>query len=92
MLAGMWGAAGGLLKGIKRVMEAHIARVSVPNRQIDQQFLASTVWPSIRDHTLIHDDLFGVLDARPFPPFGRLPEGQHVGMNVSALSAKGRKA
>ncbi len=92
MLAGMWGASGGLLKGIKRVMEAHIARVSVPNRQIDQQFLASTVRPSIRDHTLIHDDHFGVLGARPFPPFGRLPEGQHVGMNVSALSAKERKA
>jgi hypothetical protein len=90
MLAGMWGAAGGRLKGIKRIMEAHVARVSVPNRQIDQQFLASLVWPSIRNHTLIHDDLFGVLGARPFPPFGRLPDRQHVGMNVSAIAATAR--
>lgn len=90
MLAGMWGAVGGQLTGIKSLMEAHVAKVSVPNRQIDQQFLASLVWPSIRNHTLIHDDLFGVLGARPFPPFGRLPEGQHVGMNVSAASPRTR--
>jgi tetratricopeptide (TPR) repeat protein len=90
MLAGMWGAVGGRLTGIKSLMEAHVAGVSVPNRQIDQQFLASTVWPSTRNHTLIHDDLFGVLGALPFPPFGRLPKRQHVGMNVSATSPKTR--
>jgi len=43
------------------------------------------VWPSIKEHTLIHDEYFGVFDATPFPPYGRLPRGHHVGMNVSAL-------
>lgn len=85
VLAGMWGAAGGHLTGLARLMEAYLAKVSVPNRHIDQQFLAGVVWPVIRNHVLTHDDLFGALGARPFPPYGRLPKGQHVGMNASAF-------
>jgi len=83
ILAGMWGATGGVLTGIRGRMEAYLARVSVPDRHVDQQFLANMVWPSIRDRTLIHDERFGVLGAQPYPPFGTLPEGQHVGMNLS---------
>ena len=43
ILAGMWGASGGVLKGIRHRFEAYLAKVSVPDRHADQQFLASMV-------------------------------------------------
>lgn len=83
LLAGMWGGTGHLLAGITRHIDRYLARPEVVNRALDQGFLARVVWPSIRDRCLIHDDLFGSLGARAFPPLGRLPPGEHVGMNAA---------
>ncbi len=72
------------------LLQAYLAKVSVLGRHIDQQFLGSVVWPSIRHHVFIHDDCFGVQGARTFPPYGRLPKDQHVGMNISAATSDGQ--
>jgi tetratricopeptide (TPR) repeat protein len=85
LLAGMWGGCGSLLSGIADRIADYLTRPEVPNRALDQGFLGLVVWPSIRGRCLVHDDLFGALGARPFPPLGHLPPGEHVGMNVSAL-------
>ena len=82
LLAGMWGGTGGLLTGLARQIERYLARPEVANRALDQGFLAHVVWPAVHGRCLIHDDIYGSLGARPFPPLGRLPEGQHVGMNA----------
>ena len=82
LLAGMWGGCGGLLTGLAGRIETYFKRPEVANRALDQGFLARVVWPAIRGRCLVHDDLFGSLGARPFPPLGRLPEGEHVGMNA----------
>lgn len=83
LLAGMWGGTGGLLKGIGGRIDAYLARPEVANRALDQGFLARVVWPAVRGHCIVHDDLFGSLGARPFPPLGKLPPGEHVGMNAA---------
>jgi hypothetical protein len=50
---------------------------------VDQDLLSDTVWPTIRGSILIHDSVFtGTLGARPFPPFGALPAGSHIGQNA----------
>jgi tetratricopeptide (TPR) repeat protein len=82
LLAGMWGGCGGMLTGLSAQVERYLKRPEVANRALDQGFLAHVVWPAIRGHCLIHDDLYGSLGARPFPPLGRLPKGEHVGMNA----------
>ncbi len=78
----MWGGTGGLLPGLARQIDRYLARPEVANRALDQGFLAHIVWPSIHGHCLIHDDIYGSLGARGFPPLGRLPAGGHVGMNA----------
>lgn len=91
LLAGMWGGCGGLLTGLAGHIEAYFKRPEVANRALDQGFLARVIWPAIRGRCLVHDDFFGNLGARPFPPLGRLPEGEHVGMNAQGFEeAKGR--
>ena len=87
LLAGMWGGTGNLLRGISRQIDRYLARPEVANRALDQGFLARIVWPAIAGRCLVHDDYYGSLGARPFPPLGRLPEGQHVGMNAAGYDA-----
>lgn len=91
LLAGMWGGCGGLLCDLSGQVERYFQRPEVANRALDQGFLAQVVWPSIRDHCLIHDDIFGSLGARPFPPLGRLPQGEHVGMNARGYDEARRR-
>jgi hypothetical protein len=41
------------------------------------------VWPTIRSSILIHDSIFhGTVGGVPFPPFGALPAGMHIGQNA----------
>ncbi len=88
MLAGLWDGTGGLLTGMEAQINAFLSRHSIIDRKLDQIFLAEVVWPSIRKACLSHDDYFGNFDARPFPPFGELPPGHHVGQNASVHRRK----
>lgn len=89
MLAGLWGGTGGILTGIAARIAAFTGDNDRIDRKLDQRFLADVVWPSIRDDSLTHDSYFGCFDARPFPPWGRLPPGHHVGQNASVHSRSG---
>ena len=84
MLAGLWGGCGGILTGITGQIAAYASHSSDRiDRKLDQRFLADIVWPSIHEDCLTHDSYFGCFDARPFPPWGRLPSGHHVGQNAA---------
>ena len=89
ILAGLWGGTGGVLTGIEERMAGYTGTTDRIDRKLDQRFLADVVWPSIRGDCLSHDSYFGCFDARPFPPWGRLPPGHHVGQNASVHGRQG---
>ena len=82
ILAGMWGGVGGILPSPLDLFRASTGW-RVENDHIDQDILTDTVWPTIRHSLLIHDSVFtGTLGGVPFPPFGGLPAGSHIGQNA----------
>ena len=55
----------------------------IENDHVDQDVLSEAVWPIARQSILIHDSVFApCLGSVPFPPFGSLPPGHHVGENA----------
>jgi len=81
ILAGLWGGAGNVLPDMREMIKDYNTNLLV-NRTIDQWLLRARIWPLIREHTLTHDSLFHVLGSRPFPPYGYLPPGRHVGQSL----------
>jgi len=82
ILAGMWGGVGGVLPDPTILMQAY-TNWRFETDHIDQDLLSETVWPSIRQSVLIHDSIFQpCLGSVPFPPFGALPVGKHIGQNA----------
>ena len=83
ILAGMWGGLGGVLPPLEPLIETYKSGVlETPNW--DQWFLRDRVWPSVHEHALVHDRLFGTQGSRLFPgpePLGNL----HVGQNEAAV-------
>ena len=51
---------------------------------IRSYYVREIVWPVMRQSYLMHDSLFEVLDAQPYPPHAALPPGRHVGQNAVA--------
>jgi hypothetical protein len=86
ILAGMWGGLGGVLPPLEPLIESYKSGVlETPNW--DQWFLRDRVWPSVREHALVHDRLFGTEGSHPFP--GQEPLGNlHVGQNEAAVRAE----
>ena len=82
LLAGMWGGVGGIVPAPDALLAAHTFWRMETNH-IDQDVLCAVVWPAIRRHILLHDSIFHpCLCSVPFPPFGALPPGRHVGENA----------
>lgn len=82
ILAGMWGGVGNILPSPTELFRASTSW-RVENDHIDQDILSDTVWPTICPSILIHDSVFtGTLGSVPFPPFGHLPAGSHIGQNA----------
>ena len=82
ILAGMWGGVGDILPSPTELFRAWTGW-RMENDHIDQDILSDTVWPTIRRSILIHDSIFtGTLGGVPFPPFGHLPFGSHIGQNA----------
>jgi hypothetical protein len=82
MLAGMWGGVGGILPSPAELFRASTGW-RVENDHIDQDILTDTVWPTVRSSILVHDSVFtGTIGSVPFPPFGELPAGSHIGQNA----------
>jgi hypothetical protein len=82
IMAGMWGGVGNILPSPADLFRAHTGW-RIENDHIDQDILSDTVWPAIRHSILIHDGIFtGTLGSVPFPPFGHLPAGSHIGQKA----------
>jgi hypothetical protein len=81
LLAGMWGGVAGILPPPATLLRSYTPW-RVENDHFDQDLLSVTVWPIIHRNILIHDSIFQpCLGSLPFPPFGALPAGHHVGQN-----------
>ncbi len=83
ILAGMWGGVAGRLPPIQELIAAFRPTGSVA-RAIDQIFLRQMVWPLIRSDVLIHDSIYTLFGARPFPPQAWCEPGFHVGQDFAA--------
>lgn len=82
ILAGMWGGVGGVLPGPAMLLQAY-TNWRFETDHIDQDLLSETVWPIVKQSVLIHDSIFQpCLGSVPFPPFGALPSGKHIGQNA----------
>jgi hypothetical protein len=88
ILAGMWGGVGGILPNVDTLFNNRRGWRTEGNH-IDQDLLSETVWPAIRGRALIHDSVFmGCLGSVPFPPYGDLPPGHHIGQNAFMLFSR----
>ncbi len=76
--AGLWGGIAGVLPPIGELL-GKFKPTKFPTRMIDQMFLAELVWPTVRQSCLLHDSVFSLFGAKPFPPFGPLPPGGFLG-------------
>ena len=85
ILAGLWGGVGGVFPPLTTLLAKHPPDRFI-TRNIDQDFLRLSVWPTVKQSCLIHDSLFTSFSARDYPPFGRLPVNRHIGQNESAVS------
>jgi hypothetical protein len=82
VLAGMWGGTGGILPSVDRLLR-DFRPFRVETNHIDQDLLSERLWSTIRSSCLIHDSVFtGCLGSEPFPPYGALQPGHHVGQNA----------
>jgi hypothetical protein len=90
IMAGMWGGIGNILPSPTELFRSSTGW-RTENDHIDQDILTDTVWPTIRHSILIHDSIFtGTLGSVPFPPFGQLPAGSHIGQNAFVHSKTAR--
>ena len=94
LLAGMWaGCHNPNLPGIRELIAQYLKEEEAHQRFADQYFLRRSLWSTIRQSLLSHDDLFGFLDAQPFPPHEPVrwrTESFHVGCNASYQGIKVR--
>ncbi|MDN7452301.1 tetratricopeptide repeat protein [Burkholderia cenocepacia] len=95
LLAGMWAGCTGVFPALGPLMREYAASHPDARRFTDQHFLRETLWPTIRDSVLSHDELFGFHDARPFPPHDPVrwhTATFHVGSNASYRRVGGPSA
>jgi hypothetical protein len=85
MLAGLWGGVARLLPPLQKLLEGFSYNPVTESRTADQLFLGRIVWPMVKSHCLIHDSVFRVFGAQPFPVGADLPPGRHVGDNDAAF-------
>jgi hypothetical protein len=89
MLAGMWGGVGGVLPPHNTIVAAYKGWRE-QTEHVDQDLLTEVVWPIARQSVLIDDSTFtGSLGSQPFPPYGALPPGHHVGQNAFHFFQRG---
>ncbi len=82
ILAGMWGGVANTLPNLEDLRRAYQSPV-LEGRTADQRFLSEMVWPTVSQSCIIHDSVFtGCLNSVPFPPYGDLLPGHHVGQNA----------
>ncbi len=94
ILAGLWGAHRGNIgqmgKRILAYVKDHAATTN--DRTADQKFLASQVWPLMRDRLCCQDSAFGFGQTQLFNPSFPLPSWMHVGQDGGVLSPQPKPA
>jgi hypothetical protein len=85
VLAGLWGGISKVLPPLNKLLEGFGYNPITGSRTADQLFLGRIVWPMIKPSCLIHDRVYRVFGARPYPPGADLPPKRHVGANDAAL-------
>ncbi|KNC95581.1 tetratricopeptide repeat protein [Trabulsiella odontotermitis] len=87
LLAGMWGGCRNEnLPSIIEQTREYLRDREGHKRFVDQYFLRQHLWPTIKQSLLNHDELFGFLDAQPFPahaPIRWQTDKFHIGSNTS---------
>ena len=86
ILAGMWGGVAGVLPNLGEAIEGYKASLQLRTRIIDQVFLRERIWPLIYRHALVHDSQFALPGSQQFPQFACLPNGRHIGQDVTIFS------
>jgi tetratricopeptide (TPR) repeat protein len=76
--AGLWGGVGGVLPPLNDLLQTFKLR-HAPTRMVDQAFLGAVVWPTVRQSVLIHDSVYRVFGAQPYPAYGAAPSGGYLG-------------
>lgn len=76
ILAGLWGAYAPFIGDIRILTDDFIGRNALHPTHADQEFLARSIWPRIRDFALVHDSVHPGLGATPFEPASLSPEGK----------------
>lgn len=76
--AGLWGGVGGVLPPLNDLLRTFKLR-HAPTRMIDQAFLGTVVWPTVRQSVLIQDSTYRVFGAQAFPGYGAAPPGGYLG-------------
>lgn len=88
ILAGMWGGYSGIFGNIESLSEKFYGKLKVLNKTIDQHFLR-TLYPTVAQSVLIHDNNMLDPDSRCFPDYSlsdieKLPYF-HIGMIDSGI-------
>jgi hypothetical protein len=82
ILAGMWGGVANILPKFDELWSGYRSN-KLQGRTEDQRFLGAMVWPTVSRSCTIHDSIFtGTLGSVPFPPYGDLFPGHHIGQNA----------
>ncbi|MEY2891659.1 MAG: hypothetical protein RJA98_1567 [Pseudomonadota bacterium] len=87
LLAGMWGGCGGVFRGVAtQLLDATRRPPQLGTRLIDQHWLRSHAWPTVRQSVLAHDTVFGFDGGLPFPTHPPVASDIefHVGMNMGS--------
>ena len=80
LLAGMWaGCHNPALPSVRQLIAQYLQEEEAHQRFADQYFLRRSLWPTIRQSLLSHDELFGFMDA--------LPTSRSAGRPTPSLSA-----
>lgn len=81
VLAGMWGLRGGVVADMASLYRPY-ATNGRP-RWADQDFLAERIWPILKTDCVIHDSVFPLFGAEPFPPVpDKAVPGGHIGAKL----------
>ena len=67
ILAGTWGMRAGLFN-MKDLMTDYFKYAKIDGRYDDQFFLRGKIWPYARQSVLMHDRIFGFMDAKKIAP------------------------
>lgn len=92
ILAGMWGGCTAVIPDMRKEMLDFLSRGDFEPSHLDQYFLRTCLWPTVRQSVLSHDSQFDFFNNEPFPHVegASLYPRHHVGANLSTSAIGSR--